>query len=333
MIERPLALWPVTMRRVLPRPEACPSDGQVAGEPLLDESVEYRLGFGKWEVIALQDRELWDALRPTEDLQCLGGGRDAVVGAVVDEQRPWRDSTDDVVGLEVVDALRRVDWEVHDPVCRQQRAEVFRHGDDVPTLDHQCFTCLLAESSTALEDLEEPLPFPLAWVLALQLAGAVAPSADGDDRGNALVDAAGVQRDGPAEALTTDRDRVRIDVRLHREPRERRLRVDNLVMAQDVPANAAALAAAAHVESQCHVPERLVEPCLADVGRAVLAAAEAVQNHDRRPALAAAQPVGDVDDTGECQRVRCKGDLLLHQNGPARKAWVSLMSFDISARS
>ena len=210
---------------------------------------------------------------------------------------------------------------------------MLRNRDDVPALDHQCFTCLLAEFSTAFEDLEEPFPFPLAWVLALQFAGSVSPSADGDDRGNALVDAAGVQRDGSAEALTTDCDCVRIDVRLRREPGECRLRVDNLVMAQDVPANAAALAAAAHVESQRHVPERLVQACLADVGRAVLATAEAVQNDERGSALAVAQPVGDVDDPGERQRVRCKGDVLLHQNGPARKAWVSPMSFDISERS
>ena len=78
-----------------------------------------------------------------------------------------------------------------------------------------------AKLSAAFEDVEESFPLPRAGVLALQLAGSVAPSADGDDCGDALVDATGVQRDGAAEALTADRDRVRVDVRLGREPGER----------------------------------------------------------------------------------------------------------------
>ena len=221
MIERPAALWPVTMRRVRPAGRGGATDRQVAVEPLLHESVEERLGFGEWEVITLEDRQFGNALCPTEDLQRFGGRRDAVVGAVVDEQRPRCDPTDHVVRAEVVDALRRVDREIHDPVGRQQRAEVLGHGDDVPALDHQRLTGFLAQLPAAFEDVEEPFPLPRAGVLALQLAGSVAPSADGDDRGNALVDAAGVQRDGAAEALTTHRDRVRVDVRLRREPGER----------------------------------------------------------------------------------------------------------------
>ena len=110
-------------------------------------------------------------------------------------------------------------------------------------------------------------------------------------------------------------------------------RVDNLVVAENVAADAAAFAAAADVEPERHIPERLVQARFADVGRAVLAAAEAVQNDDRRSALAFAEPVGDVDDPGQRQPVRCEGDVVLHQNGPARKAWVSPMSFDISERS
>ena len=98
-------------------------------------------------------------------------------------------------------------------------------------------------------------------------------------------------------------------------------------------ANAAAFSAAAHVEPERHISERLVQARFADVGRAVLAAAEAVQNDDRWSTLAIAEPVGDVDDPGQRQAVRFEGDVVLHQNGPARKAWVSPMSFDISERS
>ena len=206
----------------------CPSPGgggatdrQVAGEPLLHECVEQRLGFGKREVITPKDRQFRHTLRPTKDLQRLGGWRDAVVRAVVDEQGPRCDSTDHVVRAEVVDALCGVDREIHDPVGRKQRTEVFGDRDDVPALDHQGLTGLLAKRSAAFEDVEEPFPLPRAWVLALQLAGSVAPTADGDDRGDALVDATGVQRDGAAEALAADRDRVRVDVRLGRGPGER----------------------------------------------------------------------------------------------------------------
>src|SRR4029450_11019845 len=110
---------------------------------------------------------------------------------------------------------------IHDAVGWQQRAEVFGHGDDVPALDHQCLAGLLAQLPAAFEEVEEPFPFPWARVLALQFAGSVAPSTDGDDCGNALVDAACVQSDGAAEALTAHRDCVWRAVRLRREPAER----------------------------------------------------------------------------------------------------------------
>ena len=92
-------------------------------------------------------------------------------------------------------------------------------------------------------------------------------------------------------------------------------------MAQNVAANAAAFSAAAHVESERHISERLVQARFADVGGAVLAAAEAVQNHDRRSALAfdrvrrghgRPRPVSSPSDS--------KVTVVLHQNGPARKA-------------
>jgi hypothetical protein len=58
-------------------------------------------------------------------------------------------------------------------------------------------------------------------VLATEFSFAVAPPAVGDDRGNAIVDTAGIDCDRSAEARTDNTDALTVDLGVLREEGER----------------------------------------------------------------------------------------------------------------
>ena len=104
-------------------------------------------------------------------------------------------------------------------------------------------------------------------------------------------------------------------------------------MAENVAANAAAFSAAAYVESERHISERLVRPASPTwVGPSLLPPkpCRTMIAGRRSPSTS---PSGTWTTPVSVRPSDSKGDVVLHQNGPARKAWVSPMSFDISERS
>ncbi len=138
-------------------------------------------------------------------------------------------------------------------------------------------------------------------MLAAEFALAVAPAAVGDDRGEAFVDAAGINRDRAAEARADDADALRIDVGMAGEKRHRARGVLDLFETDDAPELALALAAAAHVEAQRDVAE-IVQHLrgLHHVAR-VLVAAEPVQHEECGAPLAAADAVGHAHHAGQLE--------------------------------
>ena len=146
--------------------------------------------------------------------------------------------------------------------------------------------------------------FQAAWrrMLAAELPLAVAPAARRDRRGDPLVDAADIDRDGGAEARADHADAVAFDVRMLGEEGERVARRLHLLQADQIAARALALAAARHVEAQRDVAELLEHLAgLEHVARTRIAA-EAVHDDEGRPALAGLHA---VRARGRCRRA-CK---------------------------
>ena len=92
-------------------------------------------------------------------------------------------------------------------------------------------------------------------MLAAEFAFAVAPAAVGDDRGEARIGAAGIDRDRAAEARPDGADAVGIDRGMRGEKVERIAQILDLFETDDAAELALALAAAAHVEAQRHIAE------------------------------------------------------------------------------
>ena len=86
-------------------------------------------------------------------------------------------------------------------------------------------------------------------MLAAELALAVAPAAVRDHCGDALVDAARVDRYRAAEARADDADARGLDRRMPGEKRQGVAGILDLLEADDAPVLALALAAAAHIET------------------------------------------------------------------------------------
>src|SRR5262249_52016033 len=112
-----------------------------------------------------------------------------------------------------------------------------------------------------------------------KLGVAVTPTARGNDRGNPLIDAACVHRDGRAEAVAGAGDAVRIDLGARHQVSQGAPGVLDLLHADNVSARAFALAATAHIEAERDVAPSGEQRRRAGAGLAALVAAEAVQHH------------------------------------------------------
>src|SRR5262249_11398339 len=151
---------------------------------------------------------------------------------------------------------------------------------------------------------------PRLWALvrAAELAFAVAPATVGNDRGDALIDAAGIDRNRAAEARSDQADARGIDRRMLAEEGKRVARVLDLLEADHAAKLAFALAAAAHVETQHDVAEIAQHVRGLHGVRRGLVAAEAVQ-HQKRPApLGRFKSARHMHDAGELEAGGGKGD-------------------------
>jgi hypothetical protein len=254
--------------------------------------------------------------RALEQLDRLLGRRHRIVGGMQQEQRPRRDLADHVVGAEVEHALRGLGRERMDGVGGEVVAQVRRDRHDVIARHHQRLAGPGAVLATLLEHTGEARPFLRALVLAAELALAVAPAAVGDDGGDALVDAAGIDRDRAAEARPDHADARAVDRGMAREKAERAAGVLDLFQADDAAGLAFALAAAAHVEAQHDVAEIAQHLGRLHRVRRGLVAAEAVQHQEGGAPLARAQPARDMHDAGNLETGGGKGDgFFRHRQG------------------
>src|SRR6516162_4957108 len=106
-----------------------------------------------------------------------------------------------------------------------------RDRDDVVARHHERFAGPGAMLATLLEHVGEARPFLRALVLAAELALAVAPAAVGDDGGDARIDAAGMDRDRPAETRSDEADACGVDRGVLGKEGERIARVLDLLQA------------------------------------------------------------------------------------------------------
>ena len=116
-------------------------------------------------------------------------------------------------------------------------------------------------------------------MLAAEFALAVAPAAIGNDRGDARIGAAGIDRDRAAEARPDDADPVGIDGRMLRQDIERVAEIFHLFEADDAAELAFALTAAAHIEAHGDIAELAQDPRRLQHIIAFAVGAEAVE-HD-----------------------------------------------------
>src|SRR5262249_22652020 len=114
---------------------------------------------------------------------------------------------------------------------------------------------LAAVAAPSLQHFGDARPSPRALVLARELAHAIAPAAVRDHRRDALVDAAGIDRDRAAEARADHRDALPINGRMLREEAERIAGILDLLQADHAAELALAVAATAHAETQNDVAE------------------------------------------------------------------------------
>ena len=136
-----------------------------------------------------------------EHLDRLLGRRHRIDRRMQQQDRPRRDLADHVVGAEVVHALRGLGGELVDRVLRQVGAQMLagsaRCRSAAPSATCRCFSrCRLPSASMSVNFFQASG----ARMLAAELALAVAPAARRDHRGDALVDAADIDRDRGAEA-------------------------------------------------------------------------------------------------------------------------------------
>ncbi len=158
------------------------------------------------------------------------------------------------------------------------------------------------------EHIGEARPFLGTLVLAAELALAVAPAAVGDDRRDALVDAAGIDGNRAAEARSDHADARGIDRGMPGEEGERAAGVLDLVEADHATEFALALAAAAHVEAQHDVAELAQHLGRLHGVRGGLVAAEAVQHQKGGAPLSRPHPGRDMHDARELESRGRKGD-------------------------
>ncbi len=187
-------------------------------------------------------------------------------------------------------------------------AQVRRDRHDVVARHHQRLAGPGAVLAALLQHVGEARPFLRALVLAAELALAVAPAAVGDHGGDALVDAAGVNGNGAAEARSDQADARGVDRRVRGEEGQRAAGILDLLQADHAAVLAFAVAAAAHVEAQHDVAEIAQHLGRLHRIRRGLVAAEAVQHQEGGALLAGPQPARDVHDAGEFETGGRKGD-------------------------
>src|SRR6266699_3916548 len=244
-----------------------------------------------------------------EKLDRLLGWRHRVVRRVQQKKRPRRDPPDDIVRVERVHGFHHLERKLHDRARREVAAQARRDGNDGVARHAHRFSGALAAFSF-FHHRGELLPGPGRGVLLAEFLRAVAPAARGDAGGDPPVDPCRVYGDCGAKTLADHADTLWVDLRTGGEEGQRVPRVFDLLLADDAPALAFALAAAAEVEAQRRVAEAGEHFCDRRTAATVLVAAESVQNEKggapRRPRI------GQVKDTRELQSVRYKANALFH---------------------
>ena len=192
---------------------------------------------------------------------------------------------------------------------RQMAAQMLRDRHDVVARHHQRLAGLLAVALSFRQHVGEFFPGRLARMLAAELAFAVAPATRRDRRGDALVDAADIDRDGGAEARADHADAVALDVRILGQEGERVARRLHLLEADEIAARAFALAAARHVDPQRDVAELLEHRAGLQHVAGARIAAEAVHDDQGGPPLARLDAVGHPNGAGELAAGGLKADL------------------------
>src|SRR5262245_14155730 len=298
----------------------CRGGREIVAEPATQQIPDAGVAFAEHEMVGVADEvQLGGLPGALEQLDRLLGRGDGVIGGVQQQQRSRRNSTHDVVGAEVVHALRGLRRERVDGISGEVVAQVRRDRNDVVARHHQRLAGPGAVLAAFLEHVGEARPFLRALVLAAELALAVAPTAVGDHRRDALVDAAGIDGDRTAEARADDADAFRIDRRMLGEEAQRAARILDLLEADHPPELAFALAATAHVEAQHDIAE-LAQHLgrLHGVGGG-LVAAEAVQHQEGGAPFARSYPARHMHDAGELQPGGRKGDGFFgHRCAPLR---------------
>src|SRR5262249_13672483 len=275
---------------------------EIFAEPAAQQIPDARIALTEHEMIGVADEvQLAGLAGALEHLDRLLGGCHRVVGGVQQQQRPRRNTPHHLVGAEVEHALRGLGRKRLDGIGGEIVAQVRRDRHDVVARHHQRFAGFGAVLAALLEHAGEARPFLRSLVLAAELALAVAPAAVGDDRGDALVDAAGIDRDCAAEARADQADAGGIDRRMLGEEAERAPGVLDLLETDHAAEFALGLAAPAHVEAQHYVAELAEHLGRLHRVRRGLVAAEAVQHQEGGAAFSRQHPARDVHDAGNLQ--------------------------------
>src|SRR6266699_3248754 len=248
-----------------------------------------------------------------EKLDRLLGRRHRVVRRVQQKKRPRRDPPDDIVRVERVHGFHHLERKFHDRARREVAAQARRDGNDGVARHRHRLAGALAALSLSHHG-GEFLPGPGGGVLPAEFLRAVAPAAGGNAGGDPAVDPRRVYGDRGAETLPDHGDAFRVDLRTGSEERQGVPRVFDLLLADDAPALAFALAAAAEVEAQRRIAEAGEHSCDRRAAATVFVAAESVQ--DEKGGAPLRSGIGQVKDTRELQSVRYKADPLFHSLDP-----------------
>src|SRR5215471_15554220 len=148
-------------------------------------------------------------------------------------------------------------------------------------------------------------------MLAAEFALTVAPTARRDTGGDPLVDAGRIDRHGSAKARPDQGDTRGIDVRALRQERQRVARIRDLLQADHATFFAAAVAAAAHIESQADVAELFEQFAGLEHALRIHVAAEAVQHDEGGPPLPRREVARHTNRTGDIEAIGLESNALL----------------------
>src|SRR6266581_5673265 len=286
--------------------------GEVFAEPIAHEGDHQSVFLREHEMIDVgYEMEIGRLARALEKLYRLLGRRHRVVRRMKQKQRPRRDPPHDLVRVETVHALDDLEGKFHDRARREVAAQARRNGNDVVARHAHRFSGALAAFSF-FHHRGELLPGPGRGVLLAEFLRAVAPAARGNAGGDPSVDPRRVYGDCGAKTLPDHGDALRVDLRPGSEERQRVPRVFDLLLADDAPALAFALAAAAAVEAQRRVAEPGEHFRDRRTAAAVLVAAESVQDKKGGAPGARSARLGRVQNARELQSVRYEADPFFH---------------------